>query len=142
VSGSKHDRVEAAGGVVWRDRRGAVEVLLVHRPKYDDWTLPKGKLDPGETFEQAAEREVLEETGFRCRRGAELEESHYDDAKRRPKIVRYWVMEIVDGEFAPNDEVDAIRWMTVDDAAERLSYPRDQPVLASFTKQRRRDRRA
>ena len=128
----KADRVEAAGGVVWRRRHGTVEVLLVHRPKYDDWSLPKGKLEPGETFEQAAEREVQEETGLRCRRGPELDESHYVDAKGRPKIVRYWMMQVVDGAFEHNDEVDAVRWLPTAEAAEELTYPRDRPVLDSF----------
>jgi len=130
------DGVEAAGGVVWRRYEGEVQILLVHRPKYDDWSLPKGKLDPGETFEQAAEREVWEETGLRCRRGAELEESHYIDAKGRPKVVRYWVMEPTSGSFAPNDEVDEVRWLTTDAAAARLTYGRDRPVIASFERAR------
>jgi len=131
------ERVEAAGGVVWRRHRDEVQILLVHRPKYDDWSLPKGKLDPGETFEQAAEREVREETGLRCRRGTELEESHYIDAKGRPKVVRYWVMEPIGGTFAPNDEVDEVRWLTPDAATARLTYARDRPVIASFERARR-----
>jgi 8-oxo-dGTP diphosphatase len=129
--------VEAAGGVVWRRYEGDLQVLLVHRPKYDDWSLPKGKLDPGETFEQAAEREVWEETGLRCRRGVELEESHYVDGKGRPKVVRYWVMEPTGGTFAPNDEVDEVRWLPVGAAAARLTYERDRPVLDSFERARR-----
>jgi 8-oxo-dGTP diphosphatase len=120
------DEVRAAGGVVVRDGRFA----LVHRPKYDDWTFPKGKLDPGEDFEQAALREVEEETGIRCRLDRELPGSSYTDAKGRPKRVRYWQMEPLSGEFAPNDEVDELRWVEPTEAAELLSYDRDREVLA------------
>ena len=132
------DTVQAAGGVVWRRRDGEVQVLLVHRPKYDDWSLPKGKLEPGETFEQAAEREVQEETGLRCRRGRELDESHYADGKGRPKVVRYWMMTVRSGSFVVNDEVDQVRWLTVSKAARLLSYSRDVPVLESFERELRR----
>ena len=101
--------VEAAGGVV-RDRTAGW--LLVHRPRYDDWTLPKGKLDPGESFEEAALREVEEETGLRCRLVRELPASEYRDNKGRPKLVRYWLMEVEDDPgFVPNDEVDELRWL-------------------------------
>ncbi len=127
------ETVRAAGGVVWR-RRGDddVEVLLVHRPKYDDWTFPKGKCEPGESDEDAARREVLEETGLRCRLDHELASSRYDDARGRPKLVRYWVMVPEGGAFEPNDEVDEVRWLQVGEVAPRLSYDRDQPVLESF----------
>jgi 8-oxo-dGTP diphosphatase len=125
--------VLAAGGVVWRrDDDGEVEVLLVHRPKYDDWTLPKGKLDAGETAEEAALREVEEETGLRCRLGEELSTSTYVDRHGRPKEVRYWAMEPVGGRFAPNDEVDEVRWLPPGRAADALSYDRDRPVLAAL----------
>jgi 8-oxo-dGTP diphosphatase len=124
--------IEAAGGVVWRrTAKGDVKVLLVHRPMYDDWSLPKGKLDPGETARQAARREVLEETGFECKLGAELEEVRYEDRKGRPKRVRYWTMEPIGGAFEPNDEVDEIRWATVEEAAELLTYRRDVRLLSS-----------
>jgi 8-oxo-dGTP diphosphatase len=135
--------VRAAGGVVWRlaagteADRGEVEVLLVHRPKYDDWSLPKGKRDAGERDDDAALREVLEETGLRCRLGTELVESHYTDGRGRPKVVRYWEMEPVDGEFAVNDEVDDVRWVPVPQARRLLSYERDLPVLDSFEQTRR-----
>ena len=122
------ERVHAAGGLIVRDGL----VALVHRPRYDDWTLPKGKLDPGESFREAALREVEEETGLRCRLGPELEAVRYDDARGRPKIVRYWLMEVEhDPGFAPNDEVDELRWVTPAEAQELLSYPRDVTVLRS-----------
>ena len=118
-------QVEAAGGVVVRDGR----MLLVHRPRYDDWTLPKGKLDPGESFEQAALREVQEETGLRCTLGRELARTEYRDNKHRRKIVRYWLMEVEGGDFEPNDEVDQVRWLDVDEAARELTYERDRALL-------------
>jgi 8-oxo-dGTP diphosphatase len=119
------DEIQAAGGVVLRDER----IAVVHRPKYDDWSLPKGKLDPGETWEQAALREVEEETGLRCSLGRELEPVHYTH-KGRPKRVRYWEMGL-DGDhgFAPNDEVDELRWVTPDEARELLTYDRDRELV-------------
>jgi 8-oxo-dGTP pyrophosphatase MutT (NUDIX family) len=127
------DVILAAGGVLWRHpRNGDPEVLLVHRPKYDDWTLPKGKLDDGESAEEAARREVEEETGFRVELGEELPSTDYHDRFGRPKNVRYWVMDIKDGEFQPNREVDEVRWLTVDAAKEELSYARDRDVLDAF----------
>jgi 8-oxo-dGTP pyrophosphatase MutT (NUDIX family) len=126
--------VRAAGGVVWRlDDEGGVQVLLVHRPKYDDWTFPKGKLDPGETDEQAAVREVEEETGLRCVLGHELISTRYIDRKDRPKVVRYWEMTVAEGEFVPTEEVDEVRWLGLADAEMLLTYPRDHGLLASFT---------
>ena len=116
--------IEAAGGVVTRDGLFAV----VHRPKYDDWTLPKGKLDAGETFEQAALREVEEETGLRCTLLRELPSTEYS-VRDRPKIVRYWLMDVVeDPGFAPNDEVDELRWLSPEDALSLLTYDRDRQV--------------
>jgi 8-oxo-dGTP diphosphatase len=115
----------AAGGVVLRDG----EVLLVHRPKYDDWTLPKGKLDPGESWEQAALREVEEETGLRCRLGQEVASSGYRDGKGREKLVRYWLMEPLDGAFEPQDEVDEISWLPLDEAKRALTYARDREIV-------------
>jgi 8-oxo-dGTP diphosphatase len=104
-------------------------VLLVHRPKYGDWTLPKGKLDPGEAFEDAALREVEEETGLRCELGEELGSTTYHDRHGRPKLVRYWEMTPVGGEFEPNDEVDEVRWATPEEARELLTYERDREVV-------------
>jgi 8-oxo-dGTP diphosphatase len=117
--------VRAAGGLVTRDGR----VLLVHRPKYDDWSFPKGKCDAGESDEACALREVEEETGFRCELLEEIGETSYRDGKGRPKTVRYWRMRAVEGEFVPHDEVDAIRWETPEQAAELLSWSRDIPLL-------------
>jgi 8-oxo-dGTP pyrophosphatase MutT (NUDIX family) len=127
------DVVRAAGGVVWRRNEGGdVEVLLVHRPKYDDWTLPKGKLDPDEAYEDAALREIEEETGVRGVLGPELPSTDYEDADGRPKHVRYWAMEAADGRFTPNKEVDDVRWVRPDEARRLLSYDRDKGVLDAF----------
>jgi 8-oxo-dGTP pyrophosphatase MutT (NUDIX family) len=127
------DVVLAAGGVVWRrNESGELEVLLVHRPKYDDWTLPKGKLDDGESAEDAALREVEEETGFSVELGEELPPTDYHDRYGRPKNVRYWVMDITGGEFQPNREVDEVRWLRVEAAKEALTYARDRDVLDAF----------
>jgi 8-oxo-dGTP pyrophosphatase MutT (NUDIX family) len=123
-----HD-VSAAGGIVWRRGAGGIEVAVVHRPEHDDWTLPKGKLDPGESSEEAALREVLEETGFRCRLGREVPSVSYEDRNGRSKVVRYWMMEPEAGEFAPNDEVDELRWLIPQAAVRLLSYPRDRELV-------------
>jgi 8-oxo-dGTP diphosphatase len=131
------DEVEAAGGVVWRHAGDGVEIALVHRPRYDDWSLPKGKLDPGEGFEEAALREVEEETGMRCRLGGELGETRYRDHKDRPKVVRYWAMESDDGDFQPNDEVDDLRWVSIDEAKGMLSYGFDRDLLDRFAAEAR-----
>jgi 8-oxo-dGTP diphosphatase len=120
--------VRAAGGVVRRNGK----VLLVHRPKYGDWTLPKGKLDEGESWEDAALREVEEETGFRCSLGSEIASTWYIDSRSRRKRVRYWLMEPESGAFEPTSEVDEIAWLDLADAVERLSYDRDREVLASL----------
>ena len=119
--------VRAAGGIVRRDG----EVLVVHRPKYDDWSFPKGKLDEGERWEDAALREVEEETGFRCSLGPELGSTSYTDSHGRPKIARYWLMQPEDGEFEPTAEVDEIAWLSPADAADRLTYDRDRMLLRS-----------
>jgi 8-oxo-dGTP diphosphatase len=118
--------IQAAGGVVVRNDG---RVAVVHRPRYDDWTLPKGKLDPGESFEQAALREVCEETGLRARLVRELPAARYS-VRERPKVVRYWLMSVqVDPGFEPNDEVDQLRWLSPADAAALLTYDRDKEVL-------------
>jgi 8-oxo-dGTP diphosphatase len=117
--------VKAAGGVVRRPAGAGVELAVVHRPRYDDWSFPKGKLDPGEGWEAAALREVQEETGLRCRLLHELPSAGYTDRKGRPKAVRYWLMEADGGDFAPNDEVDELRWLAPQEAERVLSYPHD-----------------
>ena len=126
--------VQAAGGAVLRDRAGGgVELCVVHRPKYDDWSLPKGKLDRGESFEDAAVREVWEETGLRCRLLQELRPTTYTDGKGRSKIVRYWLMEpLEDDGFTPNDEVDEVRWLEIPAAAALMTYEHDQELVASL----------
>ena len=125
--------VRAAGGVVWRpSSSGEPEVLLVHRPKYDDWSLPKGKRDPGESDEECALREVQEETGLLCALGPELASTAYIDRKGRPKEVRYWVMTVLEGSFTPTEEIDELRWMSIDRARWLLSYDRDRDVLDAF----------
>ena len=121
--------VRAAGGVVVRD---GPEVLVVHRPKYDDWTFPKGKAEPDESDEECAVREVEEETGFRCRLGRELPSTRYRDSRGRRKVVRWWHMTVDAGAFDPNREVDEIRWLPPDQAGAVLTYDRDLPVLESL----------
>ena len=121
--------VKAAGGVVWRRGPSGVEIAVVHRPRHDDWSLPKGKLDEGESWEQAALREVFEEIGLRCRLGRELPSVAYRDHKGREKVVRYWMMEPEEGEFVPNDEVDDLRWLIPPAAVELLSYPHDRELV-------------
>jgi 8-oxo-dGTP diphosphatase len=124
--------VKASGGVVWRRAPGGtLELVVVHRPRYDDWSLPKGKLDPGERWEDAALREVEEEVGLRCRLGSELPTVRYRDNKGREKAVRYWLMEPEDGgaPFTPNDEVDEMRWVDVAAAVALLSYPHDAELV-------------
>ena len=120
--------VKAAGGVPVKDGL----VVLVHRPKYDDWTLPKGKLEPFESHKQAALREVEEETGLRCTIGPELRATSYRDRRGRSKVVRYWAMTSVSGEFHPSREVDEIRWVPVAEAVGLLSYERDLDVVAAL----------
>lgn len=121
--------IQAAGGVIWRDGVSSTEVLLIHRPHRDDWSLPKGKLDDGETIAECALREVEEETGYRCELGAELASTYYRDRKGRQKRVRYWTMTVVGGSFRPNAEVDEIRWLSVDQASGLLTNDRDTHVV-------------
>ena len=117
----------AAGGLVLRDGR----IAVVHRPRYDDWSLPKGKLDEGESFEEAALREVEEETGLTCRLKQQLGDTSYRDRKDRAKLVRYFEMEPESGDFTPNDEVDEMLWLEPADALRRLSYDFDRELVAS-----------
>jgi 8-oxo-dGTP pyrophosphatase MutT (NUDIX family) len=118
--------VRAAGGLVMRDGN----VLLVHRPRYDDWTFPKGKADPGESDEDCALREVEEETGYDCELLAEAGTTEYTDMRGRPKRVQWFFMRPVGASsFEPNDEVDELRWVPPSDAASLLSYGRDLHLL-------------
>ena len=120
--------VRAAGGVLVRGQGEDVEVLLVHRPRYDDWSFPKGKALEGESDEDCARREVEEETGLVCVLGAELPETRYV-AKGRPKRVRYWLMTPRDGELVATNEVDVAEWARLADARARLSYDHDRELL-------------
>lgn len=123
-------QVQAAGGIIVRAGKKGPKVLLVHRERRDDWTFPKGKLDPGETFKQAARREVEEETGFTCTlHSPRFASVNYMIGNGRGKEVRYWLMTVDSGEFVPNDEVDMITWVRLENAAERLTYPRDRRIL-------------
>jgi 8-oxo-dGTP diphosphatase len=136
--GLREERAEvrAAGGVVWRRRDGELEVLLVYRNRYMDWTFPKGKIKAGETDEDAAVREVEEETGLLCVLGEELPSTEYIDPKLRPKRVRYWAMQAT-GEGAAQNEVDEIRWLPVAEAGDALSHDRDREVLRALKARRR-----
>ena len=125
----------AAGGLVIDDRMPAARVLLVHRPRYDDWSFPKGKLEAGETVEEAALREVTEETGLVCRIVRELAVTRYNYQTRnkgrlKPKAVHYFVMELVTGEVhVPGDEVDRAEWFDFVEAAKKLTYAQDRKLL-------------
>jgi 8-oxo-dGTP diphosphatase len=121
--------VEAAGGLVVRERGDLVEVAVVHRPRYDDWSLPKGKLAPGEDWAAAALREVEEETGLRCELGEEVGRVRYRDRKGRPKQVRWWRMRPLEGEFVPGDEVDELRWLEPAEALVLLDYEQDRELI-------------
>lgn len=131
------ETVHAAGAVTWRRVDGHTELLLIHRPKYDDWTFPKGKLDRGERYVHASVREVEEETGVRVRLGAPLLAHEYpmrgDSVIKR---VHYWSARPVGSDdvtsYVPNHEVDAVRWVRLRDAGERLTYDRDRDVLDAF----------
>ena len=122
--------VKAAGGVVCRPGpAGLPEIVLVHRPAYDDWSLPKGKLDAGETLEQACLREVEEETGLRCRLLRPIACTRYVDRKGRLKVVFYWQLRALGGRFRPTQEVDELRWLTVEESVEVLSHEQDRRLV-------------
>jgi 8-oxo-dGTP pyrophosphatase MutT (NUDIX family)/phosphohistidine phosphatase SixA len=123
--------VLAAGAVLWRPGTHGVEIALVHRPKYDDWSFPKGKLDAGETMPVAAVREIAEETGQACRLGPLLGDVRYAVAEGG-KLVRYWAAEARGGEFTPGAETDELRWLDAATAAGLLSYPHDLAILERF----------
>lgn len=122
--------VRAAGGLVTRrSSSGGLEVVVVHRVSYGDWTFPKGKLHEGETEEEAALREVEEETSLRCRLERELGSTRYQDGRGRPKVVTYWEMTPVAGELAPTNEIDGARWSSLEEARGLLTYDRDVGLL-------------
>lgn len=123
--------VHAAGGVVYREGFGNTgpQFLLVHRNRYHDWSLPKGKLNRGESFEEAAGREVLEETGITCKVGQFLGGVMYPTQRGRPKLVKYWMLESIDGSFTPNLEVDKAEWVGINGARALLSYNRDARLI-------------
>jgi 8-oxo-(d)GTP phosphatase len=126
--------IRAAGAVLWRPGPAGPEVALVHRPKYDDWTLPKGKTEPGEHVLVTAVRELAEETGTRVVLGRRLPSTHYP-VHDRPKVVDYWAAKAADGPqpgFTPNSEVDRLDWLDVSAAVGRLSYPHDAAVVDEF----------
>ena len=138
--------VRAAGGVLRRTRRRwgrlRTELALVHRPRYDDWSFPKGKRDSDDDGDEAtALREVEEETGFACVLGVELRATRYRDSKGRSKLVRYWLMELPDGVngdgFVVNREVDELRWCTATEADRILTYEHDRVLLAQARKTHR-----
>lgn len=126
---SPTEHVRAAGGVVVRDNGSGPQVLVVHRPRYGDWSFPKGKLDSGETDEQCALREVREETGLSCELVRELSSTNYHDRYGRPKTVRYWLMSPVSGRFRPNAEVNEVLWVDPRRAQEMLSYRHDAALV-------------
>ena len=121
--------VRAAGGLVVREGANGGEILIVHRPAYDDWSFPKGKLEPDENEEEAAVREVEEETGLRCQLDRELATTRYRDARGRAKSVRYWLMTPVAGVLAAANEIDDARFVPVAEASGLLTYERDRELL-------------
>ncbi len=125
------DLIRAAGGIVMREHvAGRVEIACIYRESRGDWTFPKGKLDPGETFEEAALREVHEETGMHCSIVRFVGTTNYTHRKGRPKIVAYYLMQVDQGEFSPNDEVDELEWLALETVAGHLTWDRDQELFA------------
>jgi 8-oxo-dGTP diphosphatase len=127
------EQVRAAGGLVRRRQEdGTDEILIVHRPRYDDWSFPKGKLEPGESDEEAAIREVEEETGLKCRLDREVATTRYRDARGRQKTVRYWLMTPIGGRLEAANEVDEVRFVTLAEAKALLTYERDSGLLTAI----------
>ena len=127
------DVIEAAGGLVWRNANDRKELLIIHRPKYDDWTLPKGKLEPGESWKEAALREVLEETGYQVEIDSFAGCICYT-RKDIPKIVLYWNMKLIDDcNFKPNKEVDQVRWLKIYEALAMLGYQSERELILKTT---------
>lgn len=124
-------KVMAAGGVIWRQSADGIELVVIHRPKYDDWSIPKGKVDPGERLEDTALREVEEETALTCELGAWLGVQEYPQKK---KEVHYWTMQVVSaGEFTANAEVDELRWIRLEEAHSILTYSQDRELIQTFS---------
>jgi 8-oxo-dGTP diphosphatase len=134
--GSEGERLAGGGVVLRRDREGSTEVLLVHRPRYNDWSFPKGKLDGDESLEEAAIREVREETGLQCRIIRKLSIARYDyrtaDGSRKPKAVHYFLMELMRGKLRSrfDEEIDSVEWVPLQEAASRLNYEFDRTLLS------------
>lgn len=131
---SRRRATPAAGGVLWRHDGRDLLVAVAHRPKYDDWSLPKGKLHPGEHVLAAAAREVAEETGAQVELGRRLASVEYPVDADAVKTVHFWAMRHVGGEYTPNDEVDLLRWLTIAEATKLMTYPIDRGVLADFAR--------
>ncbi|MGH2733860.1 MAG: NUDIX hydrolase [Actinomycetota bacterium] len=133
------DEVIRASGAIVLGPTGVepARIAVIHRPAYDDWTFPKGKALPGEADEEAALREVEEETGFTCRLGRPLGTVSYRDRHGRTKVVRYWLMRTLGGGFSPTDEVDELRWLPPAEAAGLLTYEHDRMLLTKLNSQRR-----
>jgi 8-oxo-dGTP diphosphatase len=125
-------QIRGAGGVLWRPENGGYEIALIHRPRYDDWTFPKGKNLPGESDAACALREVREETGLLCELSVELPSTEYVDRKGRAKTVSYWIMRPLSGQFEINREVDELRWLSLTEAERLLSYERDRMLLVAI----------
>lgn len=129
-SDAPDDLIRAAGGIVHRFVSSvSVEIACIYREARGDWTFPKGKLDRGETFEQAAIREVVEETGMHCRVERFVGTTNYTHRKGKPKIVAYYLMTVNEGEFAPNDEVDELVWLPLEQVREHLTWDRDRELF-------------
>jgi 8-oxo-dGTP diphosphatase len=132
VEAGEAEVVRAAGGLVLRSGGSGTEVLLVHRPAYDDWSFPKGKAAGGESDADCALREVEEETGLRCEILEPIGETRYRDGRDRPKVVRYFSMRALDGAFAAHREIDDARWLPVEAALDWLTYEHDRELLRAF----------
>jgi 8-oxo-dGTP diphosphatase len=128
----KSETIHAAGGILWKQTTSGSRIALVHRPRYNDWTLPKGKLKPGEDWLAAALREVEEETGCIAEPVSFAGTIRYA-IRNRPKEVRYWHMKLIkEGEFLPNDEIDRFSWLSIERAIELLNYERERDLLKSL----------